>query len=217
MGFTINKKKQGGLSILEALISTAIVGIGFVAIFQMVNYSVQSIDVSGERTKANYIVSMIAEDMIGNKDTLHGVDPGNENITWSLGVAVDKNDPNKSYKKFSEHLMDEPWNIDGCADSSGFRRASDITDIYGGSATDAPTNKKNKWNLVIGTDRVLKCKSEKDIKRVRVFKLCRWSSCSLKSENVFDEALFITRVQINLNDGKKRKFLYFQNDYKLKD
>ena len=46
MGFTINKKKQGGLSILEALISTAIVGIGFVAIFQMVNYSVQSIDVS---------------------------------------------------------------------------------------------------------------------------------------------------------------------------
>ena len=111
MGFTINKKKQGGLSILEALISTAIVGIGFVAIFQMVNYSVQSIDVSGERTKANYIVSMIAEDMIGNKDTLHGVDPGSENITWSLGVAVDKTDPNKSYKKFSEHLMENPWEI----------------------------------------------------------------------------------------------------------
>ena len=59
MGFTINKKKQSGLSILEAIVSTAIVGIGFVAIFQMVNYSVQSIDVSGERTKANYVVSMI--------------------------------------------------------------------------------------------------------------------------------------------------------------
>ena len=70
---------------------------------------------------------------------------------------------------------------------------------------------------MIGTDRVLKCKSEKDIKRIKVFKLCRWTTCDLRSERIFDEALFITRVQINLNDGKKRKFLYFQNDYKLKD
>ena len=30
-----------------------------------------------ELKEANYIVSMIAEDMIGNKDTLHGVDPSN--------------------------------------------------------------------------------------------------------------------------------------------
>ena len=47
-------KKISGLSLLEALISTAIVGIGFVAILQMTNYSIQSIFVSGERTKANY-------------------------------------------------------------------------------------------------------------------------------------------------------------------
>ena len=65
--------------------------------------------------------------------------------------------------------MDEPWNINSCADSSVFRRASDDIDIYDGSNVDAPTNKKNKWNLVIGTDRVLKCKSEKDIKRVKSF------------------------------------------------
>ena len=45
-----------GLTILEGLVSTAIVGVGFVAILQMVNYSVQSIDTSGERTKANYLV-----------------------------------------------------------------------------------------------------------------------------------------------------------------
>ena len=42
-----------GITILEGLVSTAIVGSGVVAILQMVNYSVQSIDVSGERTKAN--------------------------------------------------------------------------------------------------------------------------------------------------------------------
>ena len=35
-------KKQSGLSLLEALISSAIVGIGFIAIFSMVNFSIQS-------------------------------------------------------------------------------------------------------------------------------------------------------------------------------
>ena len=47
-------KTQLGLTLLEALISTAIVGIGFVAVFNMVNFSVQSIDTSGERTKEKY-------------------------------------------------------------------------------------------------------------------------------------------------------------------
>ena len=52
-------KKISGLSLLEALISTAIVGIGFVAILQMTNYSIQSIFVSGERTKANYLTCLL--------------------------------------------------------------------------------------------------------------------------------------------------------------
>ena len=50
----IKYKLQQGLTLIEALVSTAIVGIGFVAIFSMVNFSVQSIDSSAERTKANY-------------------------------------------------------------------------------------------------------------------------------------------------------------------
>ena len=57
-----------GLSLLEALISTLIVGIGFIAILQMTTYSINSIDVSGERTKANYLSNMIAEDVIGHRD-----------------------------------------------------------------------------------------------------------------------------------------------------
>ena len=61
--------KTSGLSILEALVSTAIVGIGFIAILQMTNFSVQSIDNSGERTKANFLTEMIAEDVIGSKDS----------------------------------------------------------------------------------------------------------------------------------------------------
>ena len=54
-----NRIKEKGLTLIEALVSTVIVGIGFIAVFQMVNYSVQSIDVSGERTKGNYLVTMV--------------------------------------------------------------------------------------------------------------------------------------------------------------
>ena len=59
-----------GVTLLEALMATAVVAIGFIAVFQMVNYSVQSIDSSSERTKANYLVSMVAEDLISDKNSL---------------------------------------------------------------------------------------------------------------------------------------------------
>ena len=65
-------KKILGLSILEALVSTAIIGIGFVAILQMTNYSVQSIYSSGERTKANYLTNLIAEDLVGYENRAGG-------------------------------------------------------------------------------------------------------------------------------------------------
>ena len=63
------KANEKGITILEALVSTAIIGIGFVAVFQMVQYSIRSIDVSGERTKMNYLVSMVAEDIISDKNS----------------------------------------------------------------------------------------------------------------------------------------------------
>ena len=65
----IYNKNNRGLTLLEALISTLIVGIGFVAIFQMVQYSINSIDVSSDRNKGNYLVNMVAEDMLANKNT----------------------------------------------------------------------------------------------------------------------------------------------------
>ena len=33
---------------------------------------------------------------------------------------------------------------------------------------------------------------------------------------VTEDVVYIGRVQMNLNDGKKRKFLYFQSDFILK-
>ena len=68
LGIVNNRKNEKGMTLLEALVSTAIIGIGFVAVFQMVNYSVQSIDVSGERTKATYIAGTIAEDIFAFKN-----------------------------------------------------------------------------------------------------------------------------------------------------
>ena len=39
----LKRFSEKGLSLLEALISTAIVGIGFMAVFQLVNFSVNSV------------------------------------------------------------------------------------------------------------------------------------------------------------------------------
>ena len=123
----LNKyKAQSGLSLLEALISTAIVGIGFVAVFNMVNFSVQSIDTSGERTKANYLVSMIAEDIIGHKDTIYGESTDEADIIFNNEGKPVKIDGDgvvlEEYKKFAEHLKDTEWKVgtgdDVCANKA---------------------------------------------------------------------------------------------------
>ena len=202
MDFTINKmikfsnkrKKQSGITLLESLISTAIIGIGFVAIFQMVNFSVQSIDSSSERTKANYLVSMIAEDIIAHKIT---------DLSWKAYVGKD---------------------VELCGKKKDKLEAKDIKPIYETGVEDAEENKKEKWNSIFKTDRYLKCKSEKDIKDVKIFQICK-TGCDYTSSYIEDESdihaevydeMFIGRVQVNMNDGKKRKFLYFTADYTLK-
>ena len=57
-----------GLTLIEAMVSVVIVGIGFISIFQMVNYSIRSIDVSGERTKSNFLVAMVDEDLMADRE-----------------------------------------------------------------------------------------------------------------------------------------------------
>ena len=232
-------KKQSGLTLIEALVSTAIVGIGFVAIFQMVNFSVQSINTSGERTKANYLVSMIAEDIIGYRNTIYGANTSEENIVYDGdgipkiinedGTVVDSID-GSPIKKFAEHLL-EGWSAGEDAETAGDSticaaksgELDDIQTLYekdGGDGftvfNNAPQNKQEKWKNIIGGDRYLQCRSDKDIKTVKVFKICRWGGDCIENDNVYDEGLYIGRIQINLNDGKKRKYLYFQADYQIK-
>ena len=230
LGCSINimKKKKSnnsGLSILEALVSTAIVGIGFIAILQMTNFSAQSITNSGERTKANYLTGMIAEDVIGSKNTLFGINSDSEDIQYgqdgsvSLASGADASD----VVKFSEHLNTNGWNAQlNCGGSTNTSNTADAANntgqenIYDTQNIDAPRNKKQKWDLIFNENRFLKCRTNNETKKVEVFSVCRWPGCTNQSDLVFDEPIFIGRVEMKLNDGKKRKFLYFQSDYKIK-
>ena len=201
-------KKISGLSLLEALVSTAIVGIGFVAILQMTNYSVQSIYSSGERTKANYLTNMIAEDVIGHKNVVTG-----------------------SARNFSDYLFENEFNSDFCEGVAATTGGStNIGNVYGSDEIDGPLMKQRKWQALLNNKNYLNCKGGNERRNFRVFKLgSKWSAEPniLENENtrdvdgtevpyIKDDLMYVGRVQMNLNDGKKRKYLYFQTDYVLK-
>ena len=215
-----------GLTILEALMATAVVGIGFVAILSMVNYSVQSIDTSGERTKANYLVSMMAEDVIGHKNSIYGVNTNDKVVIGIDGTITIEGVEKPDARKFSDHLAGQDFlsrcgdKVDLAAgDATGNAPADDgtVKSLYEVQHVDAPSNKEEKWMRIFSENRFLKCKGENDFKRMKVYKICRWPGvCPYQDPSVTDDGLYIGRVQINLNNGKKRKFLYFQTDYKIR-
>ena len=200
-------KKISGLSLLEALISTAIVGIGFVAILQMTNYSIQSIFTSGERTKANYLTNMIAEDVIGHKNAVTG-----------------------AAENFSDFLFQNEFNADFCESAAGLTASPNRGNIYGNDVIDGPLMKQRKWQALLNNKDYLNCKGGNERRNFRVFKIgSQWSGEPdiLENDNertidgsqvpyVTDDIMYIGRIQMNLNDGKKRKYLYFQTDYVLK-
>ena len=247
MSGLINKKKyrnQKGLPIIEAIVSSVIVGIGFIAIFQMVNYSVNSINVSSERTKANYLVSMIAEGMLGYADTVAGINnEERENLVYQDGKAyLDKGGGLVECKSLIEDYYDlqqgtkegcgsatrsevKPINVGQCAQKANFANAEDFTEIHNLEDTDerafddASGNKLAKWQSIIEEDQLLKCRSPKEFKTVKMFEMCAWTgtaACDVTNRNVFDESMYLGRIQINLNRGDKRKYLYFQAKYKPK-
>ena len=202
-------KKILGLSIVEALVATVIVGIGFVAVLQMTSFAVTSIDTSGERTKANYIVSMIAEDIIGHRDsdTLTG-----NRLAEELVVEGGFNGDITNCRPRAIVGGNADVNVDA---------GGEVSTIYGKVGTIADTErirgiKNRKWVSVFQDNNFIKCKSDRDVKTLRIFRICAWAECLFNNTNITDEGLYLGRVQININDGKKRKYLYFQADYKLK-
>ena len=105
--------------------ATAVVGIGFVAILSMVNYSVQSIDTSGERTKANYLVSMMAEDVIGHKNSIYGINTNDKVVIGIDGTITIEGVEKPDARKFSDHLAGQDF----------LSRCGDNVDLAAGDAT----------------------------------------------------------------------------------
>ncbi len=197
-GEDFKRLKEKGITLLESMMATAIVAIGFIAVFQMVNYSVHSIDVSGERTKANYLVSMIAEDIIGDKNTTY----------------ADK-------KKFKDALLDGrdsdkfAWKMDKC--SAGVASSGSYTNAYDNKT-------KNKWTNRFSKRR-LKCASDNDTKMLSVFDICssiakgvNSPNCDYKTndphfmQSTGDGVMIIGKMQVNMNNQRVKKVLYFQID-----
>ena len=74
-----------------------------------------------------------------------------------------------------------------------------------------------RWSNIINSDRYLKCKNDNDIKSVKVYKICADADCVQNPKISNNDEIYIGRIQINTNGGKKRKFLYFQADYIAKE
>ncbi|MFL2893706.1 MAG: pilus assembly protein PilV [Candidatus Pelagibacter sp.] len=199
-------KSISGISILEALVSTVIVGIGFIAILQMVNYSVQSIHTSGERTKANFFTNMIAEDVIGHKEATSGATA-------------------KNFSDFLHGTGDAGFQASACSPAGRPDNATNpnVGNVYGTDVVDAPLLKLRKWETVLNSGDYLRCTGDNEVRNFKVYKLSRSRTWTTETEgtilinsNIFDDVMYIGRIQMNLNDGKKRKYLYFQTDYRLK-
>ena len=201
-GLDCNRSKEKGITLIEALISTVIIGIGFAAVFQMVSYSVQSIDVSGERTKTNYLMSMVAEDIISDK------------LSENSGVPLYEyliNERDKAYKT--------SWRMGTC--SSGTTAS--------GSFNNAPQNKIEKWENRFSTKRI-KCSggnTTQATKSLKVYDICK-KDCTYK--NISEpfilangpEKIIIGKMEVNIPTigtkivngtevaKTKKKYLYFQ-------
>ncbi len=244
VGLHNKMKNEKGMSILEAIVASVIVGIGFIGIFQMVGYSVNSIDVSGERSKAGHLVGMIAEGVLGYKDTYVGVSENDEKtLVYDQGKAyIATDDSRKECSKFVKYYanlgfesddgskicgsdtntgkVDDTINIANCSTTSKANRQKlfkkDETSVWG--STSAAGNQMLKWKAILSEDQLIKCKSSNDTKTIKMFEMCRWTknNCEYENPNIFDNRMYVGRIQFNLNDGKKRRFLYFQADYEPK-
>ena len=81
-------------------------------------------------------------------------------------------------------------------------------------------NKFKKWDDRFSTRRI-KCKGTQDIKYLKVFDICNnnasGNNCTYNNTRNYNgtgiyEKWIVGKMEVNLNSGKKKKFLYFQID-----
>ena len=180
--------KQKGTTLIEALVATAIIGIGFIAIFQMVTYSVRSIDVSSERTKINYLSDMILEDLIAYKSS--------ENASTKLyDILI-----NKSYEGTTSRARGAGnifWEGGGCAAGPGIIEGVNLeADII------------NKWSNRFSQRRLGCNPAATNEHMLNTYTICRDNTeCSNQNDTIFDK-MYFGKVEITF--GAKSKNLYFR-------
>ena len=186
LGLDNKKLKEKGTTLLEALVATAIVGIGFIAVFQMVNFSLQSIDVSSERTKIGYLSDMVAEDLLAYKNSTKS--DGSISVKFKDALLTARDATTAS-----------SWNLSGCNDGVGINT----------SATNAEDKSFDKWNNRFSKRRI-KCRGASDSKDLKTFTICNTGCLNTynnSSSNIFDP-LFLGKVEVVT--GEKTKYLYFR-------
>ena len=181
----LNKKNsEKGMSLIEALVSTVIISIGFIAVFQMVSYSIQSIDVSNERTKTSYLTGMVAEDLIADKFADLSGKKLYEHMAGNRPTTGDRNS----------------WEMISC--SSGSALSSSTTNVL--------DQKINKWNNRFSTRRIKCDPNAPNKKSFKIFDICK-SGCDYVNDDIHDK-IYFGKIQVSIKAGDriKTKFLYFQ-------
>ena len=188
-------KNNSGLTLLEALVATVIVGIGFIAVFQMVQYSIRSIDVSSDRNKGNYLVNLIAEDVLSHKRST------------------------KENEEFADYLKDNQFSIQQCTNEFGLD--STITNTpqnkvqywqqyFDRGITKCRSNEDIRALNIIdicddetSEDKTWTCKyiNEEEYTYVE-------NGAEVKTK-IYDPVYF-GKMEIRFNKGKKTRNLYFQ-------
>ena len=185
--------KRKGLTLIEALVSTVIVGIGFIAVFQMVQYSVFSIDMSGKRSQNSFLVNIIAEDVLANKNYKNAKDKKfyevindkmymMDKCTAKIQTEIKRNTPDNKIKKW-----DNLFNKNNVKCKTGDRKMIAV---------------KNLCNTVISADKKESCPYINDNTYSYL------DNGVAKQKKIYDKRFFgIVAIEQN---KKLRKKIYFQ-------
>ena len=140
---------------------------------------------------------------------------------------------------FSEYITENSIDTSFCQNPSNANNATNSGNVYDSGGTTDVTKKTAKWSALLNNKDYLNCKGQNEQRNFTVFKIAsQWTEQPTDDDGnllnsawyvntnerdingedvpyVLDEIMYIGRIQMNLNDGKKRKYLYFQTDYKL--
>ena len=187
-------KNNSGLTLLEALVATVIVGIGFVAVFQMVQYSIRSIDVSSDRNKGNYLVNLIAEDVLSHKrstkDNKEFADYLKENqfsiqqCTNEFGLETKDNTPENKVQYWQQYF---DRGITKCRSNEDIR-ALNIIDICNNETSEDKT-----WTCKYINDEVYNYDENGAPVTTKIY-----------------DPVYFGKMEIRFNKGTKTRNLYFQ-------